>query len=136
LRDGAPMHCVSKVNGVETDTILHVISARDEHADQLRDEIGKIWPLTVGYSRAFYVGLPQDPIANHIAVTRKAGVDTPVGHFDTYVIEWSRFAVDCGAILDEVNRYYYAPTLAATVKYEHEYGYGYGDKKISDKTAD
>src|SRR6185437_13979629 len=55
LRDGAPMHCVSKVNGVETDTILHVISARDEHADQLRDEIGKIWPLTVGYSRAFYV---------------------------------------------------------------------------------
>lgn len=134
LRNGAPMHCVSKTNGVETDTILHMIPARDEHAEQLREEIGKIWPLKVGYSQVFYVGLPQEPIVNHLAVTRKVGVDTPAGHFDTYVIEWSQLAANCGAILDEINRYYYAPALAATVKYEHEYGYG-GDK-MSDKTAD
>lgn len=134
LRDGAPMHCVSRTNGVETDTILHLIASSDEHASQLRDEIGKIWPLRVGYSQVFYIGLPQEPIVNHIAVTRKASVDVPAGHFDTYVIEWSQFAANCGAILDEVHRYYYAPGPATIVKYEH--GYGYGNDKLPDKAAD
>ncbi len=133
LRDGPPLHCLAKVNGVETDTILHMIAADDEHAGELRDEMAKIWPLVVGVSRTFYVGLPGEPIVNHVAVTQRAAIDTPAGHFDTYVIEWSRSAANCGAILDEVNRYFYAPSLGAVVKYERDYGYG--DDKLTDQAA-
>jgi hypothetical protein len=124
LQDGPPLHCIAKVNGVETDTILHMIAGNDEHAGELRDEMGKIWPLVVGTSRTFYVGLPGEPIVNHVAVTARAAIDTPAGRFDTYVIEWSRSAANCGAILDEVHRYFYAPSLGAVVKYERDHGYG------------
>jgi hypothetical protein len=133
LRDGPPMHCVATVNGVETDTILHMVARDDEHASELRDEISKIWPLVVGTSRTFYVGLPGEPIVNHIAVKARTAIDTPAGHFDTYVIEWSRFAANCGAILDEVDRYFYAPGLGAMVR--HERDYGYGNDKLSDTSA-
>lgn len=124
---GAPMHCVSVQNGVQTDTIAQIVEGNDQHATELADEIGKLWPLVVGDERVFYVGLPDEPLVNHVAVTRRAAIDTPAGHFDTYVIEWSRFGANCGAILDEVHRYYYAPSLGAVVRYERDYGYG-GDK--------
>jgi hypothetical protein len=110
-----------------------MIAGDDEHAGELRDEIGKIWPLIVGTSRTFYVGLTSEPIVNRVAVPARAAIDTPAGHFDTYVIEWSRFAADCGAISDEVNRYFYAPSLGAVVKYERDYGYG--NDKLPDPTA-
>ncbi len=66
-------------------------------------------------SRTFYLGLPSEPIVNHVAVTKKAAIETPVGHFDTYVIEWSRSAANCGAILDEVNRCFYVRSLGAVL---------------------
>jgi hypothetical protein len=133
LRDGPPLHCIARVNGIETDTILHMIAGDDEHAGELRDEMGKIWPLVVGTSRTFYVGLPSEPIVNRIAVTERAAIDTPAGHFDTYVIEWSRSAANCGAILDEIDRYFYAPSLGAVAKYERDYGYG--NDKLPDPAA-
>jgi hypothetical protein len=133
LRDGPPLHCIAKVNGVKTDTILQMIAGDDEHTGELREEMGKIWPLVVGTSRTFYVGLTGEPVVNRVAVTMRAAIDTPAGHFDTYVIEWSRFAADCGAILDEVNRYFYAPSLGAVVKYERDYGYG--NDKLPDPAA-
>jgi hypothetical protein len=133
LRDGPPLHCIAKVNGVETDTILHMIAGDDEHAGELRDEMGEIWPLVVGTSRTFYVGLPDEPIVNRVAVTARTTIDTPAGHFDTYVIEWSRSAANCGAILDEVHRYFYAPSLGAVVKYERDHGYG--NDKLPDPAA-
>jgi len=133
LRDGPPLHCIAKANGVETDTILHMIAGGDEHAGELRDEMSKIWPLVVGTSRTFYIGLPGEPIVNHVAVSARAAIDTPAGHFDTYVIEWSRSAANCGAVVDEVHRYFYAPSLGAVVKYERDHGYG--NDKLPDPAA-
>jgi hypothetical protein len=66
-------------------------------------------------------------------VTGGAAIDTPAGHFDTYVIEWSRSAANCGAILDEVHRYFYAPSLGAVVKYERDHRYG--NDKLPDPAA-
>ena len=133
LRDGPPLHCIAKVNGVETDTILPMIAGDDEYARELRDEMAQIWPLVVGTSLTFYVGLPEEPIVNRVAVTGRAAIDTRAGHFDTYVIEWSRSAANCGAILDEVHRYFYAPSLGAVVKYERDHGYG--NDKLPDPAA-
>jgi hypothetical protein len=133
MRDGPPMHCIAEVNGVETDTILQMIAAKGEHVSALRDEMGKMWPLVVGTSRVFYVGPADNPIVNHVAVVATAAIETPAGRFDTYVIEWSQFDANCGAILDEVHRYFLAPSLGAVVRYERDYGYG-GDK-YSDRAA-
>jgi hypothetical protein len=83
-----------------------------------------------GRSTSAFTG---EPIVNRVAVTARAAIDTPAGHFDTYVVEWSRSAANCGAILDEVNRYFYAPSLGAVVKYERDYGYG--DDKLPDPAA-
>jgi hypothetical protein len=123
LRDGPGMRCFGKTNGAEVATIAHMIAADDEHADQLRREIGKIWPLAVGNTTEFYVGLPGAPIVNRVTVVSKTAIDIGAGHFDTYVIEWKHFAATCGIMIDDVFRYYYEPRIAAVIKFEQDSEY-------------
>ncbi|HEX4113890.1 MAG TPA: hypothetical protein VH020_15265 [Stellaceae bacterium] len=120
LRDGADFHCLARIDGKTVDRVGQMLDASDDDAAPLQRELGAIWPLAVGKSVNFAVGIPNSPIVHQVTVKAKVAIDIPAGHFDTYLIEWTRFGVTCGAMLDQAYRFYYEPHIGAVIKFERE----------------
>jgi hypothetical protein len=120
LRNGPTFHCVALIDGHEIDTIALLFDGSPEKAAVSPSDLMKLWPLNVGKSTDFVTGLPLTPFVNRVEVVGRKSIDISAGHFDTYVIEWTVMSAMTGRSGLQFFRYYFAPRIAAVIKFEYE----------------